>query len=127
MPRITPDDLDRIAETVRNRQAIKEGGPRACITVHMGICGISAGADRVFETITAALAESGADDIRLTTSGCAGFCSREPMMTVELRGNAPVKYALLDADKARRIFDEHVINGRVVPDVALCRGSELEA
>ena len=39
------------------------------------------------------------DDIILTNSGCAGLCAKEPMMTVEVVGQAPVKYVLLDKEK----------------------------
>jgi NADP-reducing hydrogenase subunit HndB len=59
-----------------------------------------------------------------STSGCAGLCSREPMITVELAGQAPVKYVDLDEEKARRIFEEHVMKGKIVLDCALAMGSE---
>ena len=63
-------------------------------------------------------------DIILTTSGCAGLCSKEPMMTVELEGQAPVKYVELDEAKTEQIFREHVLAGKVVKDHALAVGSE---
>ena len=60
----------------------------------------------------------------MTTSGCAGLCSREPMITVELLGEAPVKYVDLNADKMREIFAEHVLGGKPVEKYALAVGSE---
>jgi NADP-reducing hydrogenase subunit HndB len=63
-------------------------------------------------------------DIILSTSGCAGLCSREPMMTVELKGEAPVKYVDLDEAKAKKIFENHVLSGVVVKEYALAVGSE---
>jgi (2Fe-2S) ferredoxin len=46
------------------------------------------------------------------------------MATVELRGQAPVKYIELTPDKARRIFTEHIQGGRIVAEYALAVGSE---
>ena len=63
-------------------------------------------------------------DVMLSTSGCAGLCSREPMATVEMLGEPPVKYADLIAEKAKKIFEEHVIGGKIVTEYALGIGSE---
>ena len=68
--------------------------------------------------------EHGADDVIVTTSGCAGLCSREPMMTVELAGEAPVKYVDVTEEKVKEIFTGHVVNGKIVADYALAIGSE---
>jgi NADP-reducing hydrogenase subunit HndB len=68
--------------------------------------------------------EHRSEDVIVTTSGCAGLCSREPMMTVELAGEAPVKYVDVTEEKAKEIFDEHVVNGHIVADYALAMGSE---
>ena len=64
------------------------------------------------------------NDVVLTTSGCAGLCSHEPIATVEVQGEAPVKYAKLDDTKVKRIFSEHVIDGNAVVDLAIGKGSE---
>jgi NADP-reducing hydrogenase subunit HndB len=60
----------------------------------------------------------------VTTSGCAGLCSKEPMATVEIINEAPVKYVQLNEEKIRKIFKEHVMNGQIVQDSALVMGSE---
>ena len=64
------------------------------------------------------------DDVLLTNSGCAGLCSREPMATVELAGQAPVKYVDLTEKKIKEIFEKHVLGGRIVTEYALGIGSE---
>ena len=124
MPKITPEDLKRIRETMTRTMNLREGDARARVTVHMGTCGISAGARKIMSALMRLVEESGADDVVLTTSGCAGLCSREPMMTVELRGEAPVKYVDLDATATEMIFREHVLSGAVVEQCALAVGSE---
>ena len=124
MSKLRPEDLDRIAESMRRAMSLREGAGRARLTVHMGTCGIAAGARKIMTALLRCLDESGATGLILNTSGCAGLCSREPMMTVELVGEAPVKYVDLTEDKVKRIFAEHVLGGRIVREDALAIGSE---
>jgi len=124
MPRIKVEDLDKISEEVRRATLLREGAGRAKITVHMGTCGIAAGAREIMNTLLAELEERNVKDIIVTTSGCAGLCSREPMATVELKGEAPVKYVDLTPEKIRAIFSEHVLGGKIVREYALAIGSE---
>jgi len=70
------------------------------------------------------IAQRDIKDVILTTSGCAGLCSREPMATIELKGEAPVKYIDLDEEKTRKILIEHVVGGKIVEEYALAMGSE---
>jgi NADP-reducing hydrogenase subunit HndB len=75
-------------------------------------------------TLLASIEKQQISDVILTTSGCAGLCSQEPMMTVELKDQAPVKYIDLDEEKARTIFADHVLEGKIVTEFALGMGSE---
>lgn len=124
MPRITVEDLARIREEMRRTRILREGNGRARITVHMGTCGIAAGARKIMDTLLKIIEEEDVKDVILTTSGCAGLCSREPMATVELVKEAPVKYADLTEEKARTIFIKHVLGGKPVQEYALVIGNE---
>ncbi|MBZ0154647.1 MAG: (2Fe-2S) ferredoxin domain-containing protein [Alphaproteobacteria bacterium] len=124
MPRLTVDDLKKIKEQNREKLALKEGGSRAKVTVHMGTCGIAAGAKKVMDALLDEIGKAGAKDIIVATSGCAGLCSKEPMATVEVLNAPPVKYVYLNEEKMRKIFAEHVQNGQVVGECALVVGSE---
>jgi NADP-reducing hydrogenase subunit HndB len=124
MPRVTIDDLKRIRDANQRNTALRSGQARARVVVHLGTCGIAAGARTVMQAVLAEIEARGATDVLVTTTGCAGLCSREPMMTVELAGRAPVKYVDLDPDRARRIFAEHVLGGAPVTEWALASGSE---
>ncbi len=124
MPKLTLDDLKRIKEESKAATTLREGGQRAKITVHMGTCGIASGARAVMSAFMDEIAKRQITDVIVTTSGCAGLCSREPMATVELLGEAPVKYVDLDDGKTREILVEHVIGGRIVEKYALAVGSE---
>jgi len=124
MSNIKVEDLARIKEQVRHTTLLREGAGRAKITVHMGTCGISAGARKVMDALLKVFEERDIKDVILTTSGCAGLCSREPMATVEIAGQAPVKYVDLTDTKIREIFERHVMGGKVVTEYALAYGSE---
>lgn len=127
MARITIDDLKKIKEREKNKMVLRGGKFRGKITVHMGTCGIAAGAREVLQTFRDAIVQENASDIMLTNSGCAGLCAKEPMATVELQNEPPVKYVSLDKEKALKIFKEHVLSGNMVEEYALGKGSETIA
>ena len=124
MSKIKPQDLVKIRERMARTMNLRDGDARAKITVHMGTCGIAAGARKIMSAVLALVEEKDSKDVVVTTSGCAGLCSREPMMTVEVKGQAPVKYVDLDEDKTQKIFSDHVLSGTVVEEYALAIGSE---
>ncbi len=104
---------------------LRQGGDfRAKVTVHMGTCGIAAGARAVMNALLEDIDKKDARDVMASNTGCAGLCSREPMATVELTGQAPVKYVDLTADKMHKIFEAHVLGGKIVQEYALGIGSE---
>ncbi len=124
MPRLSIDDLKRIRDDARQALTLRSGTARARITVHMGTCGISAGARDVMSALLKEIEAQRLSDVIVTTSGCAGLCSREPMATVELAGQPPVKYVDLKPDRMLRVLREHVLGGKIVTDFALASGCE---
>jgi NADP-reducing hydrogenase subunit HndB len=127
MPKLKPEDLEKIAERMKGITNLREGTGRAKVTVHMGTCGIAAGARKIMSAVLAEITRKNVEDVIVTTSGCAGLCSREPMATVEIKGQAPVKYVDLTEEKIGKIFDEHVLGGKIVKEYALAIGSERSA
>jgi len=124
MARMTIEDLKKIKEKQKATFNLREGGYRAKVTVHMGTCGIAAGAREIMTVLLDEIAQSKVEDVITTTSGCAGLCAREPMVTVELLNKPPVKYGDLNKEKMREIFKEHVLNGNPIEKYALVVGSE---
>lgn len=124
MPRLTIEDLQKIKEKHKSEFTLREGGYRAKITVHMGTCGIAAGARNVMTALMDEMTKANLSDVIVTTSGCAGLCAREPLATVEIMNQPPVKYADLSDEKMREIFREHIIGGQPVEKYALVVGSE---
>lgn len=127
MAKLTLDDLRRKRAEAQKDIYLREGDFRGKITVHMGTCGIAAGARTIVAAFLEELERSGMKDIQITTSGCAGLCSKEPMATVEMRDSPPVKYGELTPEKARTIFTNHVVGGTAAVEYALGIGSERGA
>ncbi len=123
--KLTIHDLAKIRDKTKAMTVVREGAGRAKVTVHMGTCGIAAGARDIMDGLLDEMAKRKVRDVIVTTSGCAGLCNREPMATVELKDQPPVKYINLTPDKIRRILVEHVLGGRVVAEYALAVGSEM--
>ncbi|MCX7816476.1 MAG: (2Fe-2S) ferredoxin domain-containing protein [Syntrophales bacterium] len=126
MAKITIEDLKKIKEKIQAQTSLREDGKRVKITVHMGTCGLAAGAKTVLDTLMQEIEEAGATDIIVTTSGCIGLCSREPIVTVEIRGQEPIKYELMNANKMRQVFRRHILGGEIQTPFALARGTETE-
>lgn len=124
MAKLTIEDLKRIREKARGTVNLRDGVGRSKITVHMGTCGIASGARDVMNALLREIENRNIQDVIVTTSGCAGLCSREPMATVELPGSAPIKYIDLNEAKIKKIIDEHILSGNIVAQYALAIGSE---
>lgn len=124
MAKLKISDLAKIRDRVHEQINLREDGAKAKITVHMGTCGIASGARDVLNAAMEELDKSGRSDIIITTSGCAGLCSQEPMITVERLNEEPIKYVFVDNSKMRQIFNRHAIEGEVQTQWALAKGSE---
>ena len=124
MPKLKLEDLAEIRERTRKMTSLREGAGRVKFTVHMGTCGIAAGARKIMEAVMHEVEERKLEGMLVTTSGCAGLCSREPMATVEVLGEAPVKYVDLTEGRIKTIIAQHVLGGTVVGEYALAVGSE---
>ena len=124
MKKLKIGDLEKIREKVRRTANLRQGKARAKITVHMGTCGIAAGAREILSALLKEIEKKKLNDVIVTTSGCAGLCSREPMATVEIKGKPPVKYVDLTTGKIEKILNLHIIKGNIINDYALAIGSE---
>jgi NADP-reducing hydrogenase subunit HndB len=124
MAKLTIDDLKKIKEKVHNEMSLRDGDRRVKVTVHMGTCGIASGAKEVMDTLMAEIDTAGVHDVVATTSGCMGLCSREPLVTVEVLNQAPIKYEYVNPNKMRQIFKKHILAGEIQTPFVLAKGSE---
>lgn len=119
MSALTLPELKRVREDAKKSVALQQSAVRVRVVVHMGTCGIAAGAKKVLSAFRSEVETGALPDVQIVTTGCAGLCSAEPMATVEVRGSPPVRYVQLAAEQAAEIFHEHVLGGRVVTKLVL--------
>ena len=119
MTKLTIEDLKKIKEKTAKKTSLREGTANIKITVHMGTCGIAAGARDVMSALMEEMAAADRQDIRVVAAGCMGRCSSEPNVTVETQGSEPIVYQLMDSNKMRQVFKQHVLGGEVQTDFAL--------
>lgn len=121
MAKLTIDDLKKIKEKVSKETSLRDGKANVKITVHMGTCGIAAGAREVMNALMEEMAQSDRQDIKVVASGCLGMCSSEPNVTVEIEGEESIVYQHMVANKMRQVFKRHVLQGEVQTGFALAR------
>ncbi len=122
---ININELEDIKESVDREKQLRQGGNTVRITIHMGTCGIASGAQKVMDAARDEMSKCGRSDILITSSGCIGLCSQEPLVTVEMVGEEPVIYHQVDDQKMRQVFKGHLLNGEVQYNFALARGKAV--
>ncbi len=125
MTKLTIDDLKKIKEKVHKEMSLRDGDRRVKVTVHMGTCGIASGAKEVMDTLLQEIETAGVNDVIVTTSGCMGLCSREPLVTVEVLNQVPIKYEYMNPNKMRQVFKKHILEGEIQTPFVLAKGSEV--
>jgi len=126
MAKLTIEDLKKIKEKVQKEDLFRAGQKRIKLTVHMGTCGIASGAKEILDTVMEEISENNVNDVLVTTSGCIGICSREPLVTIEEQGKEPIVYEYLTKNKMRQIFKQHIMDGKIQPEFIMARGKEQD-
>jgi NADP-reducing hydrogenase subunit HndB len=121
MAKLSLEDLKKIKEQTAKSTSLRDGDANVKITVHMGTCGIAAGARAVMNALMEEMAAADRQDIRVVASGCMGMCSSEPNVTVEILEGEPIVYQHMDANRTRQVFKRHVLLGEVQTDFALAK------
>jgi NADH-quinone oxidoreductase subunit F len=96
------------------------------VYVHMGTCGIAAGAMDILAVLKDKIKEAKVKDVNIIKTGCAGICSREPLVSVAVSGQEPVIYECVNVEKISEIFKRHILGKKVVKEYALARGMEYQ-
>jgi len=107
------EDFNTLRKKILMQTALDK---RLKIKVHLGTCGLSAGALEVWkkfhEEITSRKLE---DKVVLSKAGCLGFCCLEPNVTIyDPLTNKNVIYKEVTPEKVQEIIDEHILNGRII-------------
>jgi (2Fe-2S) ferredoxin len=85
----------------------------------MGTSGIAAGARDVLKTFVEEIGRRNLTDVMVTQTGEKGLASQEPLVEIFEEGKPLVVYGNINAEKAKRVIVEHVVNGNPVTEFAL--------
>jgi len=112
-------DLNKLQQEQLTLQQTRENSISKVI-VGMGTCGIAAGAREVLLTLMEELATSNLE-VDVCQTGCIGMCEQEPLLDVQLNNDERITYGKVTPDMVKQIVIEHLVNRRIVKDLALAR------
>jgi NADP-reducing hydrogenase subunit HndB len=110
----SPADLKALQEQAKSDIDLRTGQKDMRITVHMGTCGIAAGARDVLTALMGELGQNEVAHVSVTQSGCAGLCDQEPMLTISDKAGGSFRYGRLSKAKVGVIVRQHVVRGQPV-------------
>ena len=114
------EDLKKIREEMQDKLIVRSGSGKMRVVVGMATCGISAGARPVMNALVEALDASDlADRVTVEQTGCIGICQYEPVVEIFTGEDEKVTYVKMDADKAKRVFEEHIKGGVPVTEYVI--------
>ncbi|MBQ6621668.1 MAG: (2Fe-2S) ferredoxin domain-containing protein [Mogibacterium sp.] len=114
------EELRAIREKMQGQIGLRsENDDTTKIVVGMATCGIAAGARPVLKKLVDTVNERGLKNVVVEQTGCIGMCVYEPIVEVFAPGKDKVTYVLMDADKAVKVIDKHIIGGEVVGEYTL--------
>lgn len=93
-----------------------EGKDGIRVVVGMATCGIAAGARPVLSAILDELEKRNVKHVTVTQTGCIGMCQYEPIVEVFEPGKEKVTYVLMTPEKAVKVVNEHLVNGKPVAE-----------
>ena len=104
------------AATVRKKRL---SGVTSKIIVGTATCGVAAGARQVVEAFREEIKARKLKHVAVTETGCSGRCNLEPLVQVNVEGEAPILYYEITPERARRIVAQHIVNREPVREWAL--------
>lgn len=112
-------ELAKIREEALKRVDVRKDRKGTRIVVGMATCGISAGARPVLTALLEEVQKRNLADVEVTQTGCIGVCRLEPIVEVYKEGQEKVTYVEMDAEKAKKIIAEHIVNDNIVADYTI--------
>ena len=113
-------ELAEIRNRMKDKVSLREGTNDIRIVVGMATCGIAAGARPVLNALVEEVNAMGlSDTATVTQTGCIGICQFEPIVEVYQSGKEKVTYVKMTPDKAKRVVEEHIKNGKPVAEFTL--------
>ncbi|MBR5508073.1 MAG: (2Fe-2S) ferredoxin domain-containing protein [Clostridia bacterium] len=113
-------ELEKIRnQTLAKINLRKEDTDSIRVVVGMATCGIAAGARPVMKAIMDEIEKRNIANCYVTQTGCIGVCRLEPIVEVYLPGSEKITYVKMDAEKAVKVVNETVVNGKVINEYTI--------
>ena len=114
---MTLEELRNLRDAKKKEMNQRDSNDKSAqVIIGMGTCGIAAGAKDAFDAFLDELGSPDIKDTRITQTGCMGLCFSEPTVEVAVPDMPRVIYGNVDAEVARRIVREHIIEKKLVSD-----------
>ncbi|HBR03928.1 MAG TPA: ferredoxin [Ruminiclostridium sp.] len=113
------EELKAIREKALKEVSIRDNENKTRVLVGMATCGIAAGARPVMNAFVDELAKRNIQNVTVSMTGCIGICRLEPIAEVFEANGEKTTYVKLDAEKARRIVAEHLVNQKPVTEFTI--------
>ncbi len=108
-------DLNKLEE-----KGIRSLAPkRPKISIGLSTCGVSLGADNIFEKMNREK-EKHALKISIGQTGCSGFCDLEPMAIVRMPGKPPLLYTQMTVKKIKQMIQD-IKRKKITQEGLLCK------
>ena len=114
------EELRAIREKMQGKVGFRsEDATQTRVVVGMATCGIAAGARPVLNTLCEETEKLGLKNVQVVQTGCIGVCRLEPIVEVYSADGSRVTYVKMNAEKAVKVAQEHLANGRIVEEYTI--------
>lgn len=114
------EELAKIREQTLSKVTVrKEDGDNVRIVVGMATCGIASGARPVLKALMEEVEKRGLSNAYVTQTGCIGMCKLEPIVEVFMPNGDKYTYVKMDAEKAVKVINDHIVNGKPVTEYTI--------
>ena len=109
-------EIEAIGANINSTVFAKSTPGEFRVLIGLATCGIAAGAMPVYDAFLDLSADN--DKCKVGQVGCIGMCQYEPIVEIWENG-IKTTYVKMDAEKAERVYKEHILGGQVVKDFLL--------
>jgi NADP-reducing hydrogenase subunit HndB len=111
---MTPSDTFARIREMALKHLNDDNKDKIHVIVQLSKCSQAVGAREVLDTLKRVVSEEGMENVTVDITGCMGFCSREPIVTIKKDGKKPVVYCNVTPDRARVMLVEYVYRDTVI-------------
>lgn len=113
-------ELQAIRDRMKDSVTMRSGSGEIRAVVGMATCGIAAGARPVLSALVEEVNNLGlVEKVTVTQTGCFGICRYEPVVEVFEADKEKVIYVKMTPEKARRVAQQHLRDGKVVTEYTI--------